>query len=104
MIDHGHADVADAARSLLRDAMTTLDHRMLARIIGVPIDRLEAWRAGDATMAFADRIGSAMAIVTLAPVGSELFRRAARLRAELAASIGAGVNRDPAPRAASAPL
>ena len=87
--------------SLLREAMTTLDQLMLARIIGVSVNRIESWGSGEAPMSFADRIGSAMAIVTLAPVGPELFRRAARLRAELAASIGAGVGRDPAPREAS---
>jgi hypothetical protein len=89
MVKHDTTAVrGDATAGLLGEAMQLLDSAMLARIVGVPADRLHAWVRGDTAMTFPDRIGSAMAIVTLAPVGSTLFRQAARLRAELAATAG----------------
>jgi len=78
---------ATFATQLLRDALRELAPDAVARVTGVSVVRLHRWSDGSADMAFVNRIRVTMALITLAPPGSDLFRRAARLRLQLAASL-----------------
>lgn len=77
----------DSAQQLLHDAAQSLDVRMLASIVNASVEHIDAWTTGATPMTFTDRLGCAMAIVTLAPIGSALFHRAARIRTELAQAL-----------------
>jgi hypothetical protein len=72
---------------LLRHALDDIDHVTLAGVIGAPIDQLQRWSTGEAPMNLSERMAVVMAVIALAPVGSDLFRNAARVRAQLAAVI-----------------
>lgn len=78
---------ATLAARLLRDAAKTIDEITLARVIGVPTDGVQDWAEGRVAMTLSDRVRVAMAIITLAPAGTTLFRHAARLRAQLLATV-----------------
>ena len=53
MVNHDTNAVRDdAAAGLLGEAMQLLDRAMLARIVGVPTDRLDDWVRGDTAMTF----------------------------------------------------
>lgn len=72
---------------MLKEALTAIDAATLAQAIGVQQDRLERWAIGQEPMTFSQRMGTTMGVIALAPQGSNLFRRAALVRAQLAASI-----------------
>jgi len=79
--------VETTTSAMLREALGAMDPAMLARFIGVEPERLPRWANGRESMTFVERMAATMGVIALAPAGSDLFRRAARLRAQLAASL-----------------
>lgn len=75
------------AADLLKDALASVDAAMIAQVVGVPQAKVLKWSEGKSAMNFTERMATVMALITLAPMGSDLFRRPARLRVQLAASI-----------------
>ena len=88
MPDRGDAHRGhDTAAQLLRDAMASVDPLAMSGMIGAPVDQLQRWAEREDSMSFPARMATVMAVIALAPMGSDLFREGARLRAQLAATL-----------------
>lgn len=75
------------AQQLLADALDSLDHDAIARMAGVPPDRLRRWCLTRHKTTIAQKAAIAVAVIAIAPKTSLLFRRAVNLRGQVCAAI-----------------
>jgi hypothetical protein len=59
----------------------------LDRCLGVLPERIEQWKNGTVRMSLAEQAALALAVLSIAPQGSRLFRQAAALRGQVRAAV-----------------